>query len=213
MNNDSIELNLRRGKVPYFNLRNKLEQKIKIKKKLDQFNTYLNTFGLCFSKIDIVTIQTTNPSNKYKLDISQITDTPMDTQDDAVSQKAKDLAMMSEKSYKIFRKTLGPLSNLVSLRRCNVYKKKLNKLWAIKDNDLGSFIKEPINKIKYVCQRFIDRNITINPDFRIENNLFKILLSGDGINITKTHLSILNFTFSLLNDGDLSYKGFYTLGI
>ena len=40
MNNDSIELNLRRGKVPYFNLRNKLEQKIKIKKKLDQFNTY-----------------------------------------------------------------------------------------------------------------------------------------------------------------------------
>ena len=67
MNNDSIELNLRRGKVPYFNLRNKLEQKIKIKKKLDQFNTYLNTFGLCFSKIDIVTIQTTNPMHAISM--------------------------------------------------------------------------------------------------------------------------------------------------
>ena len=211
MNHDTIELNLRRGRIPYFNLRNKLEQKITIKKKLDQFNNYLNTFGLSFSKIDITPVQN---NFKYKLSIfEKMSMDTIDSEEDAISQRAKDLALMSDKSYKIFRNTLGLHSNLASLRKCNKYKKKLNKLWAIRDNDVGSYVKDPIKKIQYVCQKFIEKNISKNPDFQIENNIFKVLISGDGINVTKTHLSLLNFTFSLINDGDLSFRGFYTLGI
>ena len=47
---------------------------------------------------------------------------------------------------------------------------------------------------------------------QVKDNTFNILLSGDGVSLTKTQINILNFTFSLLNDGDLSLRGFYILG-
>ncbi len=50
---DSIELNLRVSRIPYFDLKNKKYEKQKIKKKLYQFNKYLKTFGLSFKKIQI----------------------------------------------------------------------------------------------------------------------------------------------------------------
>ena len=51
MNHESIEISLRRGRVPYFNLNNKSTEKKRIKKKLIQFNNYLNTYGLSFNNI------------------------------------------------------------------------------------------------------------------------------------------------------------------
>lgn len=55
-------------------------------------------------------------------------------------------------------------------------------------------------------------NLSIE-DKNYDNVVFEILLSGDSFNITKTHVNALNFTFSLINDKDLSHKGFYILGI
>ena len=49
-------------------------------------------------------------------------------------------------------------------------------------------------------------------DQPFNGSVFNILLSDDSFNVTKTQINALNFTFSLLNDGDLSHNGFYVLG-
>ena len=50
---ESIELNLRRNRIPYFSLRDKQQEKRKIKNKLKQFNKLLNSMHLNFRKIEI----------------------------------------------------------------------------------------------------------------------------------------------------------------
>ena len=76
----------------------------------------------------------------------------------------------------------------------------MNQIWPIQTNSKGSFISNPIEKIKFVCQRFIQ----INSSEAVKDMTFKLLLCGDGVQITKTHINLLNFTFALLNDGDMS---------
>lgn len=201
MNHEYIQLNLRKNRVPYFNLYDKMKEKRKIKKKLDEFNNFLYTYGLSFSNVEITTIQ-----DNYNLTIAK--NRTIDKQA-AICQTAKDLTLMSERSYNIFRKALLPNINLSSLLECNLYKQRVNKIWLIGDNDMGSYVKEPVEKIKFVCSKYLEK---LGKSNQVKDNTFNILLSGDGVSLTKTQINILNFTFSLLNDGDLSLRGFYILG-
>ena len=126
---------------------------------------------------------------------------------DAVCQNAKDQACMSDKSYKEFRKKIKPAADIASLARCVEYKKKVDQFWHIQTNEKGAFIADPLSKIKFVCTKYL--SLLENPQ---STHTFNILLSGDGFSLTKTHTNAFNFTFSLMNDGDLSYRGFYILG-
>ena len=218
MNHESIELNLRR-RTPYFNLRDQMNEKKKIKKKLLQFNKFLNSYGLEFKKIDIA--QVNQAAGEFQLYIKQ--DVP--TADAAaICQNARDVSLMSERSYVKFRQTISPIAHLPTLRKCNAYKKQMNQVWPLntdesdqvnpddiyspnESNKMGASIAEPLKKIKFVCEKYLAKKRTQNPA-----NDFRIMLCGDGVQITKTHLSLANFCFTLMNDGDLSHKGFYTLG-
>ena len=208
MSYDSIELNFRRFRVPYFDLIDKSKEKRKIKKKLDQFNKYLNSYGLGFNKIEI----SKQTVNNYMLDIETNTTQETEQSKAAICQTAKDVALMSDKSYIKFRNTLSPFSKLSSLEECNIYKKRVNKFWNISGNEMGSYIKDPASKIKFVCEKYLEKLSKLTPPEKVKDNTFKILLCGDGVNLTRTHLNILNFTFSLVNDEDLSLGGYYTLG-
>lgn len=77
---------------------------------------------------------------------------------------------------------------------------------------MGSYIKDPTSKIKFVCEKYLEKLGKLIPPEKVKDNTFKILLCGDGVNLTRTHLNILNFTFSLVNDEDLRLGGYYTLG-
>ena len=46
----------------------------------------------------------------------------------------------------------------------------------------------------------------------IENNTFKIHLSGDGCGITRTKLNVICFTLKVLNYGVESTNGLFKLG-
>ena len=212
MNYEFLEFNLRRRRTNYFNLRDKMRQKRKIKDKLKQFNNFLNTYGLQFNNIEITSVN----NNEFDLTIEQ--DIP-EKQKAAICQTARDNALMSERSYKDFRRTVRPLANLATLAQCNAYKKKFNQVWPtssvsddMKKTYQGAFIEEPINKIQFVCQTFVERLVASDPTKNVENNTFNLLLCGDSLQITKTHLNLLNVCFTLINDGDLSHNGFYTLG-
>ena len=215
MSYEFLDFNLKRKRINYFNLRDKFREKRKIKEKLRQFNNYLNTYGLKFSNIEITS---KNENNDFDLSIEEIIP---EKKKAAICQTARDKASMSERSYKEFRNTIKPIANLATLAECNAYKKKLNIVWPIRSlsDDLnenetyqGAFIDEPITKIKFVCQTFLEKLNAEDKKKKIENNTFNLLLCGDGLQITKTHLNLLNFCFTLINDGDLSHNGFYTLG-
>jgi hypothetical protein len=220
MNHESIELNLRK-RTPYFNLRDQLNEKRKIKRKLIQFNNFLNSYGLRFKSIDIC--PQTSQTDDFDLNIRQDTET---VDKAALCQTARDLSLMSERAYLKFRETISPIAELPSLDKCNAFKKQINQIWPISvdeadvrdpekiynpsdSNKMGAFIAEPVEKIKFVCQKYLEK---MKPPVIIEDNTFKIMICGDGLQITKTHLNLLNFCFTLLNKGDLSHKGFYTLG-
>jgi len=177
MPHDSIELNLRNDRIPYFDLINKPRTKNKFRKKLIQFNNYFLTFGICFDKISCKSVQ-------YRV----------------------------TKAYKIFRETIQPIAKLASLESCVLYKKKVDSFWSIKTNTRGSFIAEPGDKISYICSKYIEQQDPAYCAKNIVNNTFNILICGDSFQLTKTHTNVLNITFCLLNDGDLSHNGFYILG-
>ena len=83
-------------------------------------------------------------------------------------------------------------------------------MWPVATNEYGSYIIDPKAKIAFVCTKYLEKLTEL--DEVMTENVFNVMLSGDGFNITKTHMNALNFTFSLINDGDLSHKGFYVLG-
>ena len=57
-----------------------------------------------------------------------------------------------------------------------------------------------------------DDNSLSNQNIEIKNNVFNLHLSGDGCSISKTKINIVNFAFKVLNEGDQSLTGLYTLG-
>jgi hypothetical protein len=212
---ESIDLNISKKRTLYFDLINKQHEKQKIRKKLTQFNRYLLSIGLCFSKIQVVSSKHKNSSNKDD-DFVLIIEEKIYVEEleaAAICQNARDKACMSNKAYNIFRETIRPIANIVTLEMCLTYKNKVDNFWPIKGNSRGSFIADPSAKISYICSKYIKQQDMPYQAKNINNNTFNILLCGDGFQLTKTNISIFNFAFCLLNDGDQSHNGFYSLGI
>jgi len=199
---DEIILNLRWGRTPFFDLNRKDNEKVKIKKKLEQFNVFLNTYGLSFKQKEISNFDN---QNDFALNI---TENLVQNNNAAICQTARDEALMSERAYNKFRKKIKPFAKLASLTKCNHYKRLISSYWQIQNTSCGAFVSDPIQKIKFVCEKYL----TCNPG-ALEDKCFNIFLCGDGFQLTRTHLNILNFSFRLLNDSDLSLNGCYVLGM
>ena len=114
---DEIILNLRWGRTPFFNLNRKDNEKVKIKKKLEQFNVFLNTYGLSFKQIEISNFDN---QNDFALNI---TENLIQNNIAAICQTARDEALMSEVAFNKFRKKIKHLAKLSSLTKCNRYKR------------------------------------------------------------------------------------------
>lgn len=120
----------------------------------------------------------------------------------------KDLINISDKKYIMMRKFLT--SNYIDrppcLDRIKVQMYNLNNSFSLYQNDYGFFV-DPTQKIKYVCEKFTDRN----PDFiTTGEKKFKIKLCADGVQISKKNIIILNLAFSLLNDYKHCRSAFHT---
>jgi len=193
----SIDLNMKPGRLPYFNLIHKQTEKLKFKKHLTKYDTYLRTFGLGLDEVKIRKIDDNEENNgSFKLDIIEERKS-IDTA--SLCQKVRDIASVSEKSYTRLRKTLLPITKLASLKKCNMFKRKINEIWQLGYNSLRSYIKNPKIKIKSVCEQLIKR-LKTEEFYNLTNNTFNILLYGDGIQISKTHINIVNFCFSLIDE-------------
>jgi hypothetical protein len=67
---------------------------------------------------------------------------------------------------------------------------------------------DPLEKIRFVIKKYIEKNDII------ENEPLILKLGGDGTNITKANLKLLNFTFTCINEKNVAKtsKGNYILG-
>ena len=124
---------------------------------------------------------------------------------DYVCQEAKDSANMSERKYTKFRKIINLLGGRMnSLYGNNKLRRQMEKFYTILPNSLGFYVK-PREKVNYVLNKIyekLNRNVV--------NDTFDLLISGDGLQLTRTHTNTVSFTFKVLNERDSA--ALYTLG-
>ena len=192
---------------------------------------FLKTFGLQFNKIELVEcndnlaniidrIQSTEANKKLqyeifkkKLVIQQSYDSnPICTDNELfILQGARDHANMSEIAYTKYNREISKITKTKPrpFKKVNVFKKKMNLFFPIIHNTLGIYVNAE-EKIKYVIKKIYE-DMSIQTK-RITDT-FHIHLSGDGMGISKTKTSLMNFTFKVINENNLSTSGLYTLGI
>ena len=122
---------------------------------------------------------------------------------------AKDVTNLSCRKYTLLKKTLKDINvnGIPNIRLITNLQYKINNFFPIQNNENGFFV-EPVQKIKYVCEKFLLKN----PHF--SKSYFKLKLSADSTALSKKHLNLLNLTFNLLDDKDLAMNsvGCYILG-
>jgi hypothetical protein len=110
--------------------------------------------------------------------------------------EAKDLTNLSNEKYNLLRNKLSEIIpfRLVGLKQLYRLKINLNNFFRITENQNGKgFFVDPEHKINFVCRKFLEKT-------GFQSNLIRIKLSCDGVNITRTKIKLINFSFNILDD-------------
>jgi hypothetical protein len=217
-----------RERIKYFNLRRKAQYNVKKNLFFSLFfflELYLKTFGLQFKYVELVPFneeaQTEFDEDEFnaeaktaafKIFLKKIKITNFDTRADdlAILQSAKDKANLSYLAYRAFRIKLKYVNiNILSAKKLDSFKKKLNLFFPIFSNSLGCYVSAQ-GKIRFVIRKIYNQMIQNNIEIR--NNFFNVHLSGDGFQLTKTKINLFKFTFKVLNENNNSITGIYHLG-
>jgi len=221
-----INLNLRKRKN-YFdlNIHRQCDAKLNIFNKILFFlNLYLNTFGLAIGKIELIKYQGEIKIEYEDSDLTckkrqeaynlfrkhfKVRERSTLSQDELsyYHNSAKETSTMSDLNYAKFRKHVAlhqeKESRLQSINKIKQIRSIMNRYFEIHQNLYGWF-NEPFEKIAFVIR---------NTKFRLpldKNFNFKIHLSGDGLNLTRTKFNLVNFCFKLINEthpaGKTEYK-------
>lgn len=219
-----------RKRTKYFDLKDRKSERRNLYLNVFFFiELYLKTFGLEFSKLEL---KRYDGEILYKYDDNQVdyeakkkayaiftkkytiveTKKEVDENNCILNQQiARDQTNLSARAYDAFRKHLNINTGLklFTVNKLNVFKKKMNQFFPIKTNSLGVYV-DCRDKITFTLKKIHERFLSENK--AVENNTFKLHLSGDGCMITTTRLKIINFTFKVLNEGIQNTSGLYTLG-
>jgi hypothetical protein len=94
-----------------------------------------------------------------------------------------------------------------SLDEIKTLRRQLSRVFKVENNLFGVY-NSSVMKITYVCSSFIQN---YGP---VYNNELTIKLTGDGVNLSKKGVKLLNFAFNIIDDNanPMSIKGTYVLG-
>jgi hypothetical protein len=206
---DKIILRKRRN---FFEISREGQRKCRhhIKEKTNDLNMFLKSMGLQFKCIEIVR-RNDKVDEDFEIKIMNKTVTKFKTEETKTllldALKAVDEANMSEQSYRGFKKTMK-LPSMPTLYRIRAHRSRLNSFFDLKQNDFGHYV-DARQKIEYVLKKIYKKETT-----QIKDDTFFLKFSGDGTNITKTSVQLLNFTFTVLNDKGIckTSSGNYILG-
>jgi hypothetical protein len=217
-----------RERVKYFNLGKRAQYYVKKNLFFSLFfflELYLKTFGLQLNYIELVPFneeaqtefdeEEFNNDAKtiaYQLFSKKLKILSADTRDNELTilQNAKDKANLSFLAYRALRIKLKYINiNILSGKRLDSFKFKLNLFFPIYSNSLGCYVSAQ-EKIRFVIRKIYNKMIQNN--IVISNNIFKVHLSGDGFQLTRTKINLFKFTFKILNEKNNSISGIYHLG-
>jgi len=125
------------------------------------------------------------------------------------STKAKDLALLSRRKYEKFVKIADfCASTSYEVRKIQ---EKIHKLFKVEKNNKG-FYCDPRAKIEHVLKKTYEKMKRDGQE--IKDNTFILKFAGDGTNITRSKMQIMNFAFTVINDTKtaMSVNGNYSLG-
>ncbi len=211
---DKIILRKRRN---YFEITREGQRKCRhnIKEKTNELNLFLKSIGLQFKCVEIVrrndNVDEDDVEEDFEIKILDKTITKFRTEETKTllldALKAVDEANMSEQSYRGFKKTMK-LPSMPTMYRIRAHRSRLNSFFDLRQNDFGHYV-DARQKIEYVLKKIYKKDST-----QIKGDTFFLKFSGDGTNITKTSVQLLNFTFTVLNDKEIckTSSGNYILG-
>lgn len=185
------------------------KQRIFLLKKLQQLASYASTISL--SLLPVKFASNSVPARTFSTkDMKILTENDQTETAEFKHAKGRDEAMISYRKYQRFSTTAGlSLSSEYRIRK--VYK-RIDDKFRLLNNAFGYFF-DAETKIKFVLKKTLQKmranKITVNDD------TFILKFCGDGTNITKSRLQIINFAFTVINDSTtaMSAKGNYILGI
>ena len=144
----------------------------------EHLSKFCKSIGL---KIDeIILSPILNQTNEFKTKITILPNNS--TKETKVFRclMAKDLTNLSYRNYSLLKQTLNYVGRdwLPNINKITNMQLKLNDFFPLLSNNRGFYI-EPINKIRFVCEKFLLKNENFT------ETKFKIKLSADGANISK----------------------------
>ena len=178
------------------------EIKFRLKKKLLDFNSFLNSIGLALCPQSTIIIRKKNVLSEASNFNFRI------TKDESIEQPSHenkvlktlgivDATYISERKYKTLRKELDLRDSLPTLYQLKLMKSTFKIFFELERNDFGYFLKYPLKKVEFVLKKIFDEKPFLK---ETENIILK--LSGDGKSITRSNIEINNITFTVINDKD-----------
>lgn len=188
----------RHGQYRYFKL---------LFSKLEQIAKFAFTIGLRLLPVTFCSISREDvPFKKQDLKINN-----NDNNESILfkSMKSMDVSLLSFNRYQLFRSISGiGLATVYGIQRM---RNIINSIISLKKNDFGFYF-EPKEKIRYVLSKKIKDLKSLNllpPD-----NTFTIKFCGDGTNLGKKNVKIVNLCFTIIEDETAtSVNGTFVLGI
>jgi len=188
--------------------------KIQIKKRLLDFNSFLNSMGLALNPQATIIIQKKNPLNeasdfKFKLTKEESIEELSHQNKVLKTLGIIDATYISDRKYKTLRKELGLHDSLPALYQLKLMQSTFKDFFELEKNNFGYFLKYPLKKVEFVLKKILDEK----PHLK-ETDKIILKLSGDGKSITRTNIEINNITFTVINDRDRckTSVGNYLLG-
>ena len=168
--------------------------------------------GLCLATVEINPVELDDPD--YKLKIFYPNEERED--EDKVEKLLyfKDKHSVSDRCYNDLKSKCG--LKIPSLNKLVQFRNTIDSMFEIHNNEMGVFMSVE-DKLRFRLDHFFKRkyrNDINHPDTVFKDPIIHIKLGADGTNIGR-NLKLLNFTFTIINEGALSKtaSGNYTLGI
>ncbi len=202
---------------PFFQLCSRLQRKYKkeLKKDFKTQTSFLKDLGLAMINAELRPCEEVDEeTHDVKVKIKRYEeDEPKATVNSLLYYKDKH--SISDRAYAdLNRKCHLEIPTIYKLRN---RRQELDNLFQIHDNSMGVFVSLK-EKLTFRIGCYFDRKYgqyIDNPGFtEFKDPIIHVKLSADGTNIGRS-LKLLNFTFTILNEGDKARKaqGNYTIGI
>ena len=187
-------------------IRNKQRNYNLILKKLQEISNYCNSLGLSllpveicpfnnrlFTRKDLKIHQTANNNEDYDLKV----------------MKAFDMSLTSYNKYQSIKNHLKD-KFFPSKSKVVLIRKKIDTIFNIRSNQFGFYF-DARQKITFILQQRLEY---LKEKKSISNNTIKLKFCADGIQVTKSRIQLINFSFSIIDDIEksMSPNGHYILG-